>query len=259
MKKILMFLLLGIFLISFTSALEPTTHRLNDKYEFIVTCNDIGFCDSSTECVINIESPNNTKIVMNQNMSYQISYFNYSITPDEIGIYGITGNCLDGELSAPIDFELDVTFSGKANNIWAFIISLIVTILLLIGTIWLNRTYDKEARKSMYKKIVVGFFEAKEKNKILDFGSMILFLIGYGFLEMTFVLYYLDIMLILFVFKDLVVTYGINGLSATLPSLLVAWLWGLIVVAAYWMLKLTTIALGVIKDITDGMRMGFEQ
>ena len=242
---------------SFVSASVPT-HQLNEDFEFIVTCIDIGFCSTTSECVINIESPNNTKIITGENMSYQIYYYNYSINTNELGNYKFTGYCKDGSLTAPINFELDVTFSGKENNIWAYIVSVSIMILLLLGTIWLNRTYDRETRKALYKRLVLGFFEAKTKNRKTDFATMVLFLIGYGFLDMMFVVYYLDIMLLLFVFKDLAVSFGINALAGSLPSILVVWLWGLIVVASYWMMKLTTIVLDVISDIKDGMRMGFE-
>lgn len=258
-KKILMFAILGMFLFSFVSADTLQTSKLNEDFDFRVTCENIGYCDNLTICNINIETPNNTLLVANQDMQHNPSYYNYTIKPDEVGIYSFTGFCRDGSLQEEIDYKLDVTFSGKQDNIWAYIITLSVSILMILGVVWLNRTYDRTLRRSLYKKLVLGFFDAKKKNSNTDFATMVMYSLGYGLLEYIFVLYYLSILIFLFIFKDLAVTFGINGLSATLPPLLVVWLWGLIVVGVYWFLKLTTVAVSVIEDIKDGMRSGFDE
>lgn len=257
-KKILMFALLGMFLLSFASSSILQTSKLNEDFDFRVTCENIGYCDNSTICNINVESPNNTLLVAGQDMQHNPSYYNYTITPDELGIYSFTGFCKDGSLQEPIDFKLDVTFSGKENNIWAYIIALIVPILLLLGTIWLNRTYDKQARESLYKKLVIGFFNAKKSKNRVDFSSMMMYLLAYGILDMMFVLYYLDVMLLLFVFKDLVVSFGINTFTELLPNLIIASLWGLSLVGVFLMMKIANITLTVFSDLKDMMRGGID-
>jgi len=254
-KNIFIFIIIGIFLISFVSAESTGTFKLNEPMQIT------NFCEKGTCTYMNltsIKTPNSTLLIINSPMTQNFQDFNYSYTPTELGVYNfITCGNPAGLIICDSD-SFESTFSGKDNNIWAYIISLIVPILLLIGTVWLNRKYDKQARDTLYKKLVIGFFNAKKNKNRVDFATMMMYLLAYGILDMMFVLYYLDVMLLIFVFKDLVVSFGINTFTELLPNLIKVSLWGLSLVGVFLMMKIANITLNVFSDLKDMMRGGID-
>ncbi len=254
-KKILMIMIIGMFLFSFAAAEDIGVFKLNDKMQIT------NYCQEATCTFMNITTittPNGTLEIINSGMTQNFQDFNYSYTPIELGTYNFkTCGNPSGVLICDSD-TFDITFSGRQNNIWAFIISLIVPILLLIGTVWLNRTYDKQTRDALYKKLVVGFFNAKRSKNKVDFATMMMYLLAYGFLDMMFVLYYLDVMLLLFVFKDLVVSFGINAFTELLPNLIKVVLWGLSLVGVFLIMKIAGITMKVFEDLKEMMRGGID-
>lgn len=257
-KKILILMILGIFMFNFVSAESIGTFKLNEPMQITNFCEE-GTCTFMN--ISNIKTPNSTLLILNSEMTQNFQDFNFSYTPIELGVYNFV-TCGDprGLIICNSD-SFEATFSGKENNIWAFIISLIVPILLLLGTVWLNRKYDKQTRDALYKKLVIGFFEAKKSKNMqsrVDFATMMMYLLGYGILDMMFVLYYLDIMLLLFVFKDLVVSFGINTFTLLLPELIIASLWGLSLVGVFLMMKVANITMNIFEDLKNMMRGGID-
>lgn len=226
--------------------------KLNENKTVCVTCPT---CDYINISIIN---PDNTLLFQNQEMTNTNQEFCYTTNGtqnEQLGTYQINGF---SQLDEPLGLCYDVTFSGKENNIWAYITGLTIVIAMLLGVIWLNRKFDSKERDRLYKKLVLGFVEAKNKNSKSDFGTMILYLIGYGILKMIFVLYYLVVILFLFIFKDFAVSFGLNTFALLAPELIIVSLYGLTLVGFYMMAQMYEIIKDIIKDTTDGMRGIFE-
>jgi hypothetical protein len=109
MKNKFIFLLLGIFMLSFATA---QTYTLNEELDIKIICINDGYCSNISYCNINIIDPDSILNVTGENMTYQVSFYNYTITPIKIGEYKVGGFCIDGEYLEEIDFTFDVTQSG---------------------------------------------------------------------------------------------------------------------------------------------------
>ncbi len=226
--------------------------KLNENKTVCVTCPTCDFINISTNY------PDGNVLFQNEPMNESNSEFCYyynGTQNNQLGTYEINGY---SQLTEPLGLCFDTTFSGKENNIGAYIISLLLVISLFLGIVWLSNKYDPEKRKVLYKRLVIGFFKAKKNESKTDFARMILYLIGYGFLEMLFVLYYLVVVLFLFLFKDLAVSFGLNTFSLLMPQLIIISLSGLIIIGVFLTLKLYTIVAMLIKDINDSMRGIYE-
>ena len=222
--------------------------KLNENKSVCVTCPTCSYINISTV------TPNGTELFSNEVMNESNNRFCYDFTGtqnDQLGIYEINGF---SQLDEPLGLCYEVTFSGKPNNIGAYIISIIIVLGLLIGIIWLNKKFNKDERERLYKKLVIGFLKAKTGDSKADFAVMIFYVIVYGILDMIFILYYLDVMLFLFLFKDLAVAFGLNTFSLLMPQLIIISLWGLTLLGVFFTLKLFKVVTGLISDITDAMR-----
>lgn len=257
---ILVLPLMAIFLLSFilVPAFEGDPSgfmgygKLNENKTISITCPTCEYINISTT------NPDGTDLFSNEEMNFSDGKFSYTYNETQIrqlGIYQINGH---SQLDEPLGLWFEITFSGKENNIGAYIISLLLVIGLFIGIVVLNITFNKEARDKLYKKLVLGFFKARKKESKTDFAVMIFYLIAYGILDLIFILYYLDILLFLFLFKDLAVSFGLNTFSLLMPQLIIISLWSLTLLGVFFTLKLLKIVMMVVDDVQDAMRGIYE-
>jgi len=258
-NKIFLALFMVVFTLSLISSMGCADTgwkgfaKLNENKTVCVNCPTCAFIN------ISVTSPDNTNLFMGESMTKTDKGFCYTFNStqnDQLGTYQIYGN---SNLNEPLGLCFDTTFSGKENNIWAYIFGLTFTIFLLLGVVWLNRKFDYSKREQLYKSLVLGFVEAKEKNNKSDFATMILYLIGYGILNMMFVLYYLVVIIFLLIFKDYVISFGINAFTSLAPELVKISLYGLTLVGFYFMAKIYEVIKLAINDITDQLRGVWEQ
>lgn len=131
MKKIFVFLLLGIFLLNIVSA-ETKTYPVNIEFDLKVTCINVGYCSNESVCNINVENPDDSLLVSGQNMTNQVSFHNYTITPEQLGKYGVKGFCLDGDITQEIDFPFLVSPDGNQVDTGESMMYIWILIILLI-------------------------------------------------------------------------------------------------------------------------------
>lgn len=163
--KVFLFLLLGILLISFASASQKT-YKVNEELDLKVTCLNDGYCSNESVCNINVENPDDSLLVTGQNMTNQGSFHNYTITPEQLGKYGVKGFCLDGELSQEINFPFWVTPDGNqidtGESIMYIWILIILIILVALG-IYLSYIipYQNIMDNNSIEKIVIKITKTK--------------------------------------------------------------------------------------------------
>lgn len=120
MKKILLFLLLGIFLINFIFA----GGILQENYNLKVSCNNL----NCSNMYISIVYPNSTLLIDNEAMSDNIYYADYTFYPSVSGIY--TYYYYDGNITG--EGQLSITPTGNDLTTSQMILYLFIGSLLII-------------------------------------------------------------------------------------------------------------------------------
>ena len=128
MKKILLILILGIFLISFASAQIQSLgiFKLGEEINLIQTCDNCTFNN-----ITSVLYPNSTQTIGESEMTKVGTVYNFTLSPDrtaKIGTYIVNGfGDLDGiDTVWNYNFEI-TTFGGKVSNS-----GIIYAVLLLI-------------------------------------------------------------------------------------------------------------------------------
>ncbi len=146
MRKILLTLILGMFLVSFASAEIQTlgTFKLGDDINLIQTCANCTFNN-----ITSVLSPNSTEIIGNFQMTRIDSVYNFTLASENItqlGEYIVNGiGDLDG-VNTIWNYNLFVTPSGakrinqgEGNTLFGIIfILIIVTIFFMIATMYIK-------------------------------------------------------------------------------------------------------------------------
>lgn len=126
MKKILMFFILGIFLISLTSATLPPVKQ-NDCVQLKTILNTAWVNISS------ITYPNETTLFLNEAMTKNALTFNYSFCEtDLLGVY--TYDYFDAEEKVYVNDFL-VTPSGKVSSVAEAILYFVLIIIMFAGSV----------------------------------------------------------------------------------------------------------------------------
>jgi len=138
MRKLLMLLFMGMFLINLTSALDSQgVGKEGDNFTFIQTCDDATYITLST-----IQYPNRTVQIINENMSDMGGKsYQYNFTDTVTGRYDITG-ISDGCTNTFATY-FEVTYSGKVMSSSNAI--LYVPIYLLLGFLFVITIYGINA------------------------------------------------------------------------------------------------------------------
>ena len=134
------------------SAVSGLSGNYEQSYDLKRSCINNGtYCSSSALCNVTIAYPDGKLLLSNQRMTYQVSYYNYTINGtslDQIGEYPITMMCQDGSLFGSEIFLLNIRgggnsvsgifsldFSNTATIVFS-VIAIILTILLMVFAYW---------------------------------------------------------------------------------------------------------------------------
>jgi len=116
MKKIILFLIVGLFLISLTSAETSYIFGKNNNVDLKIRCFDENnvYCSNTTNCQVSIIKPNGNNLVNNQSMTTSNTFFNYSLNTsdtNDLGVYSVVGTC-QGSNNSKTTFTFEVTPNG---------------------------------------------------------------------------------------------------------------------------------------------------
>ena len=133
MKKIFLFLMLGLFLISFASATSDLVFKQRDfvNYSFVCLDTNNNLCNAQTSCQITLNYPNGTNIVENTSMIYDTTSFKYLLKTEEIGNNDWIITCL-GTTNGFSEGFYQVTPSGFAGTLGFYILILIFSLGMII-------------------------------------------------------------------------------------------------------------------------------
>jgi len=147
MKKILLIMISGMFLLTFINSFclisavdDDYIGKQYENMDIIETCVFQGApCDRSYSCNITIINPNQDVIVLNLPMTKNNTIYNYTLTNTNVlGSYKLKTYCTNGTFSGEnVDGHLKVTTTGKAIEFKTTIYLLLVALVLFIIALFL--------------------------------------------------------------------------------------------------------------------------
>jgi len=138
MKRLLLFLLLGMFLFSLVSAESIGTVKQGDEIQLTNYC-WAGGCTSAT--LTSITYPNGKVENINSTMTKNTQNFNYTYTPTEIGVYSFN-TCSNpwGILVCDSD-TFEVTSTGTGGSMFFIILITILALIFFISSLFVPEEF----------------------------------------------------------------------------------------------------------------------
>lgn len=224
-------------------------YEIDVERNITVVCINDGYCSNNSYCNINVEDPDGIMVVENQNMTNQISFHSYNFTPTEIGTYGVTGFCKDGDVSNEIDFGIEVSYTGGAvpTGFNGRLFLLLCFVLLFVGLVYLQKeiNFDK-----WYKSMLDKYYTK-------NFVKVALSAIGYNIMKRTIVLYYLIGFVVMLSLLDIVLIYNISAMFDIMQGLMYMYAWGSILVGLIFLSYIQEFVMNAVDDIKN-MGWGFD-
>jgi hypothetical protein len=232
MRKVLSFLILGIFLFSFA----PLVSASLDNYAKVKQGDCINISQTCASCsyvnISSISNRENSSLILNQpmiNIGNGEWRYNFCYT-EFLGRYDVKGQ---GDINGvgegfatyfitSINGEDDVEDKGLA-----FVFVGIFFIILFIAIIYLRKTFDEEKWYSKMQRQ----YEDRNFIKLVFSG------IGYSFLKNMFVIYYSLGFIILNLVADVSFTYNISSIYSVMKSLVFLYAWGFTLVGILFLSK----------------------
>lgn len=110
-KKILLILILGMFLVSFTCAVSIGTFKQSEDVQLYQTCDDCTYCNFTI-----IKYPNSSEIITDVETTKRATYFYYDLNganTSDLGEYTYCYECGDGTNKATGCINFEITGNGK--------------------------------------------------------------------------------------------------------------------------------------------------
>lgn len=148
MKKIILLLIFMTLLIApLIFATEPAFTFEQDRFVDIkIPCeqSDGTFCESDTNCTITIYDKQNLIVVNNKNMTFNPSFYNYTLKRNQViptGKYTFTVACVSPSEAKVNSFVFEITSSGEEVQIFSLEIILTVIIYSMILFAFIKEEY----------------------------------------------------------------------------------------------------------------------
>lgn len=141
-QKVFIIIALVMFVVSLTYvSAENLVFKQSQLVDLKIPCYINGsYCSAGATCDLTINYPNGTTVINNQPMTYNPSYFNYTLNESQttaIGNYQCSMVCTDAGESGYKDFTFEVTTTGAGNelmiNIIAFLLIIIAIVIFILG------------------------------------------------------------------------------------------------------------------------------
>ena len=241
-NKIILSLILGIFLFSFTSAVLIGTYKINEEMSITNYCKD-GTCTYMN--LTSIKLPNNTILNFNTEMTQNVQDFNYSYTPTLEGEYTFV-TC--GNPSAEVICNSDTfkvnSFGAEPPTSATAISNLIIIIFLITLMIALYTTTNKinfeQWNNTIHKKYI-------NRNYVkLVFGA-----IFYNIMKNIYVIQYLLGFVILLAVTNTANTYAISTITSILVAFTIIYSIGAILIAIYFFSHVQEWIMDLLKHVSD--------
>lgn len=117
-KTIKIILLMIILMLPLVYAETQYVFKRGDATDITVACyeSDNSFCENATRCNITINYPDGSNLINNKEMSFNPSFYNYSLLGSQLnknGEYSVSVGCTDGTNHDFTSFGFDVNLAGR--------------------------------------------------------------------------------------------------------------------------------------------------
>lgn len=232
--------------------------KLNANFELDIAIHNQSTGDILTDKTCYLFLQNSTgDITCSSPLTYNAGLMTHSITIyqgnfSDLGIHAFYIMCSEDDVEeggfASGTFE--VTLNGNENNLWMYIFLVVFAAFLIAITVLINVKFNQKRREELYKRIVTGYFNIRNNEKG-DLGSVILYVMAYGLLNLLVGFYYLEILFLMFVLTETIIVFNIVSLITIFTTLLNVLAWGFILVFIVIIFKMFELFKNLIKDIND--------
>lgn len=170
----------------------------------------------------------------------------------DLGDHSIYIWCNNSDVGGGAKESYEVTINGQPNNLNAYIFLFILASSLITTTVLINIKFNQQKREALYKKIVVGYFNVKsnEKNNL---GTVILYVLAYGLLNLLFGFYYLEFVFLLYVLTEWALAFNMVSFITIFSTWLSISMWGFILVFIVIFFIFFEMFKNLLNDISDSM------
>lgn len=144
MKKIIILMLAIILVLPLIIAEPSYVYKINSPINLKVPIlnPDNSLTNSSTLCRITIKYPNETILVNNSLMTYNVGYYNYTIESiDTLGEFTTFVNCNDGINFGFTSFSFEITPNGTDDNLTFFIVLGLIALVVFLIALYSGNEY----------------------------------------------------------------------------------------------------------------------
>jgi len=237
MNKSIYFMFFFIFMLTFVTA-----DSIGEGYKVDEGMQITNFCQAGTCTYMNISSieyPNGTVMHLNSAMTQNGQTFNYSFTPDQVGIYYFI-TCGDSTIAVCDKDDFTSTYNGEVNgDVAIYIVLLLFMCGLLIGYSQLSKNINFD---QWYASILRKY---EEKNYIKSNFSFVL----YNLAKSSFMIYYLLVFVIILLLSDIVFMFNVISLIPIIEKVVMLYSFGIIAVGFLFIGKGQEMIMNLLDDI----------
>ncbi len=140
-KNLLVFLFLGIFLVTNISA--ELVFKENTDIDLKIVCINAGFCSATAQCNVSVFDPNENVILdgIEATQSASLAFYNITIIGNlssPSGEWRVGGFCKDGSVTELVDFTFLVTPSGIDNLFNFYTIIMLLSAVVIFFGFWIK-------------------------------------------------------------------------------------------------------------------------
>jgi len=245
-----MFILFAMPFVSAESAFYQSLQDLDFKIPILNADNSP--VDQSVNCSINIKYPNQTILVSNALMTYNVGYYNYTISGSQLntfGQYSAEVYCTDTINNGYSTYIFEVNPLGQNISpvrIAIYILFLILCLIIAVLSIRMIIYNEYEKDKLNYSKL----YYDKQTNELTYYLKLLkrkLWIVGVFGL-------YLSFLVFVAILDNLVFSLSLTDLYDILNNFMQILLWGLIPFTIFW---IGYVIVFLYKSTVESMRYQF--
>jgi len=239
MNKSIYFMFFFIFMLTFVTA-----DSIGDGYKVDDEMQITNYCQSGTCTYMNISSieyPNGTIFYINSNMTQNGQTFNYSFTPEIVGIYYFV-TCGDSTIAVCDKDSFICTYNGEVNNdVAIYIFFLLFMCMLIFG-------YYRISSKVDYEKWYANILRKYEDKNFIKSN---LSFVWYSLAKDSFLIYYSLVFIVVLLLSDMAFTFNVIALIPIMEKIVMLYSLGIIAVAFMFIGKGQEMIMKLIDDINN--------
>jgi len=239
MNKSIYFIFCLMFVITFVSA-----DSIGDGYKVDEEMQITNYCQAGTCTYMNLSSveyPNGSIVYLNEAMTQNGQTFNYSFTPDQVGVYHFV-TCGDSTVAVCDKDYFTCTYNGETNN------DVAIYIMLLIFMSALVFGYYKVSQKVNYDRWYANILRKYEDKNYIKSNVSFIF---YSLAKSSFMIYYLLVFVIIMLLSDIIFMFNVISLIPVIEKIVLLYSFGIVAIGFLFIGKGQEMIMNLLEDIKN--------